>query len=75
VIGFGVVLIFGGYAVGSYGWVLVEGYNITPRQWFSPLNPYRWPGTGATIPRVPKGHLFPTSSAAAPGGTQSAGMA
>jgi len=65
VIGAGFVLMWAGYAVGSYGWVLIKGYNITLRQWFSPLNPYQWPAnTGATIPRVPKGNIFPTSSAA-----------
>lgn len=69
-IGAGILLLLGGYAVGSYGYVLIKGYNITAREWFSPLNPYTWPATGTSIPRVPKGHIFPTSSAAS-GATQS----
>lgn len=73
-IGAGILLLLGGYAVGSYGYVLIKGYNITAREWFSPLNPYTWPPVGADIPRVPKGNIFPTASAAttaAPGGPQS----
>lgn len=62
-IGFGMILVFAGYGVGSYGWVLVQGYNITARQWFSPFHPFVWPAPGTDIPRVPKGHLLPTSSA------------
>lgn len=75
-IGAGILLLFGGYAVGSYGYVLIKGYNITAREWFSPLNPYTWPASGA-IPTVPQGNIFPTSSAspasqAASGGSQKA---
>jgi hypothetical protein len=43
--------------------VLVEGFNITPKEWCSPLAPYTWPAPGTDIPKVPKGHIFPTSSA------------
>lgn len=64
-IGAGILIMFAGYAVGSYGWVLVKGYNITPREWFSPLDPYVWPAPGTTIPTVPKGNIFPTSSGTA----------
>lgn len=75
-IGPGVLLLLAGYGVGSYGYVLIKGYNITAREWFSPLNPFTWPPVGADIPRVPKGFIFPTSSAssassAASGATQS----
>lgn len=69
-IGAGILLLVGGYAVASYGYVLIKGYNITPREWFSPLNPYVWPAPGVTIGKVPKGHIFPTASAAT-GATQS----
>jgi hypothetical protein len=78
VIGAGVLLLLGGYAVGSYGYVLIKGYNITAREWFSPLNPFTWPPTGGDVPKVPAGHIFPTSSAggaAASGGHVSASMA
>jgi hypothetical protein len=54
--------------------VLIKGYNITAREWFSPLNPYKWPPVGATIPRVPQGFIFPTKSAA-PSGSQTTATA
>jgi hypothetical protein len=69
VIAIGVVLVWAGYGVGSYGWVLIKGYNIPVRQWFSPIHPWQWPAAGATVPTVPLGHIFPTASAA-PGATQ-----
>ena len=55
----GMVLTFTGYGIGSWGWILTKGYNIPLRSWFSPLNPYKWPAQGATIPTVPQGRLFP----------------
>jgi hypothetical protein len=73
VIGAGVLLLLAGYGVASYGYVLIKGYNITPREWFSPLNPYQWPAPGATIPRVPQGSLFPTAKA--PGSHQATATA
>jgi hypothetical protein len=74
-IGAGVLLLFGGYAVGSYGYVLVKGYNITAREWFSPLSPFTWPPTGGDVPRVPKGHIFPTASGAAQSAAAAGGSA
>ena len=64
---FGIGLMFAGYSVSSYGYVLAKGYNISLREWFSPLNPYRWPAAGAPIPTVPKGKIWPTGSQAPPG--------
>lgn len=52
----GILVVFAGYTVTSYGWVLLRGYNITFRQWVSPLNPYIWQGTPGT---VPTGQIFP----------------
>lgn len=69
----GILLTWAGYGLTSWGWVLVQGYNITARQWFSPLHPYQWPAQGATIPRVPKGHLFPTSGTTGTTGTAKGG--
>jgi hypothetical protein len=59
---FAILGIFGGYAVASYGWVLLKGYDITFKQWVNPLNPYVWSGTPAT---VVKGSVFPTGAGAA----------
>lgn len=50
------------YAISSWGWVLVKGYNITLWQWIDPARTYQWPGGGPDF--VPHGHLFPTASAA-----------
>jgi hypothetical protein len=63
---------FAGYGLASWGWILTKGYNITLRQWFSPLNPWAWPAsTSATIPRVPKGRIFPGSPPGGAGGSSS----
>ena len=68
---FGMGLVFAGYAVGSWGYVLVKGYNITFREWFSPLNPWSWPPPGQRVAMVPKGHLFPTAQG--PAGAEGSG--
>jgi hypothetical protein len=54
-----ILTVFAGYAVATYGWVLIEGYNITLREWMSPINPWLWTSTA----KVPSGHLFPVASA------------
>lgn len=56
----GIVLIWGGYAVGSWGYLLVKGYNITLREWVSPLHPFTGPLAAAGT--VPPGSVFPTGS-------------
>ena len=66
----GMILGFAGYGLGSWGYILVKGYNITLREWFSPLHPF----TGALDSNgtVPAGSIFPTtgkgSSSSAGGG-------
>jgi hypothetical protein len=71
----GMVVVFAGYTVGSYGWVLVKGWNIPFRRWVSPLNPYTWPSGGGDPTPIPANKLFPSSVApaaargAAPAGT------
>lgn len=61
----GMATLFAGYAVGSYGWVLLKGWNIPFRAWVSPLNPYTWPAGGADPPPIPADKLFPSSAAPA----------
>lgn len=55
----GMILGFAGYGLSTWGYVLVRGYNVTLREWFSPLHPF----TGALDSNgmVPKGSIFPTS--------------
>jgi hypothetical protein len=52
-----IILVFAGYGFGSWGYVLVKGYNITLREWWTPLHPFTGPldqnGT------VPVGQIFP----------------
>lgn len=47
------------YGMGSWGYILVKGYNITLREWFSPIHPYT--GSLASAGTVPQGSVFPTS--------------
>ena len=66
----GIVLAFTAYMVGTWGFILVKGYNITLREWVSPLHPYT--GTLASAGTVPQGSILPTSkgSSAAPSPTR-----
>lgn len=66
-ISLGIVLIFGGYSVASYGYVLVRGWDITATQWWSPVHPWTWQGDPKT---VPPGQIMPGATPA--GGSQPA---
>lgn len=61
----GIVLGWVAYAVGSYGWVLLRGWDIPFRAWVSPLNPYQWPAGGPGP--IPDEQLFPGGQVTAPG--------
>lgn len=58
----GMVLIWTGYAVGSWGYVLVRGWNIPLRAWMSPLHPYQWPAGGELPGSIPASQLFPSGA-------------
>lgn len=60
------LIIWAGYGIGSYGWVLLKGYNITGAQWFNPLHPFAWSSNPGM---VPAGQVFPGGG----GGTDVAG--
>lgn len=57
----GIAMMLWAYTFGSWGYILVKGYNITFLQWVDPIHPYGdrpWP------PKcVPPGFLFPTTKA------------
>lgn len=53
----GMLIVFAGYAVISYGYVLIRGYDITWKAWLDPLNPYQWNGTPTPIPAT---QVFPS---------------
>lgn len=59
----GMMLMFAGYGVGSWGYLLVRGDNITLREWFSPLTPFTGPLDANG--KVPQGSLLPTGKKAA----------
>ena len=66
----GIILFAVGYTLGSWGYLLIKGYNITLREWVTPLHPFT--GTLDSKGFVPPGHIFPTSSAAASGSAPAA---
>jgi hypothetical protein len=67
----GIVVIFLGYTVASYGVVLARGYDITFKEWIDPLNPYSWPK--GQIPKVPPGQVFPGGASDRPAPGHAAG--
>jgi hypothetical protein len=52
----GLIVIFAGYTIASYGVVLLRGYDIPFRQWIDPTDPWQWP---ATVPTIPATQLWP----------------
>lgn len=54
-------LLWAGYAVTSWGFVLVKGWDITFREWVSPLHPYQWPASG-NPPKIPQGKVWPVAT-------------
>lgn len=55
----GIILAAWAYTFGSWGYILIKGYNITFKQWVDPFHPWdgQWP------PKcVPPGYLFPTTA-------------
>ena len=72
-------LLLGGYAVASFGGILLRGYDIPLRARVSPLHPYSWQGFKASVNTIPPTQIFPTGSSAGgvegtvPGGLSGAG--
>lgn len=57
-IGLAVGIAWLGYGAYSYGWCLVKGYNVTAREWFTPVNTFSWASNPGL---VPKGQVFPSA--------------
>jgi hypothetical protein len=53
----GLLALFAGYTIASYGVVLLRGYDIKWREWISPIRPYQWPK--GKVPHVPPERVFP----------------
>jgi hypothetical protein len=60
----GMLGLFAAYGVGSYGYVLLHGWDIPPRQWWSPLNPYTWPKYPDEPTKIPATQLWPSAKSA-----------
>jgi hypothetical protein len=58
-------ILWGGYALGSWGFILIKGWNITFKEWINPLHPYQWPGGGGNPEKIPQGKVWPTAAAGA----------
>jgi hypothetical protein len=46
----GLLVVFAGYTIASYGIVLLRGYDIPFKQWIDPMDPWQWEATVKTIP-------------------------
>lgn len=57
-------MVVAGYTIGSYGYVLIKGWDISFREWVSPLNPYQWPAKGSQPPLAAPQSVFPLGAKA-----------
>lgn len=55
----GIIVIFAGYTIASYGICLLRDYDIPFRQWINPLNPFQWPARGS-VPKIPGSQVLPS---------------
>lgn len=67
-IALGVLGGWAGYAIATYGYLLVKGWDIPWSAWVSPVSPYTWPKPPGKPPLIPADQLFPSSASAPPGG-------
>jgi hypothetical protein len=67
---FPIALFWVAYSIGSYGIVLIRGWDITISEWVNPLKGYTWPADGSAPATIPAGQLLPgVAVGAAAGGT------
>jgi hypothetical protein len=57
----GFLLAWGGYALGSWGYCLVRGYDVSLTEW---VNPVHWYAGGWPPPTAPADQLIPTGAVA-----------
>ena len=55
----GFALLWGGYDVMTWGYVLIRGWNIKFLTWSNPIHPYIWPKDGTNPPLIPQGRTWP----------------
>ena len=58
----GMLVLWAGYGLGSWGYCLVKGWDVPLGSWFSPLSPYQWPKSGDP-PIIPSTQVFPSAAA------------
>jgi hypothetical protein len=66
---FGAV-IWAGYGVASYGWVMLKGYNVPAAKWFTPVGTFQWSSDPGF---VPKGKVFPGQAPGSGSGNTTSG--
>lgn len=69
-VGLFAAVVWFGYGVGSYGWVMLKGYDVTAGSWFSPLHPFAWSSNPGY---VPKGQVFPGQAPGSGSGNTTSG--
>ncbi len=52
-----IIAVFAGYAIGSYGVVLVKGWDVPWKRWVNPLDPWQWPS--GSVPKAPVTRILP----------------
>lgn len=71
------ITLWAGYALSSWGWILLKGWDICLREWVSPVNPYQWPPPGDRVPLIADtnpGSIFPHCGAAQQAADTAAGL-
>jgi hypothetical protein len=53
----GILAIFAGYTVASYGVCMLRDYDIPWKAWINPLSPWAWPA--GAVPKIPATRLWP----------------
>lgn len=66
------LVVWGGYGLTTWGWILVKGYDVSFAQWFNPVKRFEWPQ--GKPPMIPANQIFPGSVAGQQAVTPSPGV-
>jgi hypothetical protein len=67
---FGIGLTWFGYALTSWGYCMLRGYNVKFTDWINPLHP--WAGTWPPPKTIPASEVFPSVTVGSTGGAAEA---
>jgi hypothetical protein len=56
---FGFGIVWFGYSLTGWGYMLIKGYDVKFTDWINPLHPFVWP---KTFPKIPSTQLLPGGS-------------